>query len=60
MAHSARPARGLLSATVVGPDLRTADAYATAGFAMGLAACDWCTTCDGYEFLLVTEDGEVL
>ena len=33
--HTGRPPRGVLSVTVVGPDLATADAYATAAFAMG-------------------------
>ena len=33
--RTARPPRGLLSVTVCGPDLGTADAYATAAFAMG-------------------------
>ncbi len=33
--HTGAPPRGLLSVTVVGPDLALADAYATAAFAMG-------------------------
>lgn len=39
--HRGRPATGLLSATVVGDDLGTADAYATAAFAMGEAGPAW-------------------
>src|SRR3954447_19191059 len=33
--HTGRPPTGLLSVTVVGPDLAKADAYATAAYAMG-------------------------
>jgi len=58
--HTRLPARGLLSVTVVGPDMPTADGYATAAFAMGPAAEGWCRTCAGYEFLLMTEDEEML
>ena len=35
--HTGRPATDALSVTIVGPDLATADAYATAAFAMGEA-----------------------
>jgi len=58
--RTGRPASGLLSATVVGPDLPTADAYATAAAAMGNAAAEWCLDRGGYEFMLITEDHEVL
>jgi FAD:protein FMN transferase len=48
----------LASATVVGPDITWADAYATAAFAMGpVAARRWIGTMDGYELLLVETDG---
>jgi FAD:protein FMN transferase len=33
--HTRRPPAGILSVTITGPDLATADAYATATFAMG-------------------------
>ena len=36
-----RPAVGLASVTVVGPELTYADAYATAAFAMGSSALAW-------------------
>jgi thiamine biosynthesis lipoprotein len=39
--HTGRPARGALSVTVTGPDLATADAYATALFAMGTRPAHW-------------------
>src|SRR5262249_54215153 len=33
--HTGRPPTGVLSVTIVGPELATADAYATAAFALG-------------------------
>lgn len=58
--HTGLPARGLLSVTVIGADMPTADAYATAAFAMGPAAAEWCRTRTGYEFLIITEDERML
>jgi thiamine biosynthesis lipoprotein len=46
--HTGKPARGVLSVTVTGPDLATADAYATALFAAGSAEADWFTGEPGY------------
>ena len=54
------PARGLRSVTVVGPDLGTADAYATAAVAMGPSGADWLSTLDGYQSAVVTDDGRFL
>src|SRR4051794_16194179 len=48
---------GVLSVTVVGPDLGTADAYATAAFAMGVAGPRWTATLPGYEAMTVLADG---
>ena len=39
--HTGRPPQGLLSVTITGPDLATADAYATAAFAMGEDGPEW-------------------
>jgi thiamine biosynthesis lipoprotein len=52
--------QGLLSVTVIGPDLPVADAFATAAFAMGRDGPDWCAQQRGWEFMLVTEDEHVL
>lgn len=52
-----RAATGYASATVVGPSLTYADAYATAAFVMGDRAVNWADTVDGYELLLVGNDG---
>jgi thiamine biosynthesis lipoprotein len=54
-----RPATGLAGATVVGPSLTLADAYATAAFVMGVDAVRWLDGVDGYAGLLVTADGKV-
>ena len=58
--HTGRPPSGLLSATVVGPDLATADAYATAVFAMGADGPQWAAGRPGYETLCITTDHTVL
>lgn len=58
--HTRRPPRGLLSATVAGPDLATADAYATAIFAMGSDGPGWAAGLTGYETLCITTQHTVL
>jgi thiamine biosynthesis lipoprotein len=58
--HTGAPPAGLLSVTVVGPDLATADAYATAAFAMGADGPAWTATLDGYDAMCVTSDQRVL
>jgi thiamine biosynthesis lipoprotein len=58
--HTGRPPSGLLSVTVVGPDLGTADAYATAAFAMGADGPAWTATLDGYDALCITSDHRVV
>ena len=58
--RSDRPPEGVLSVTVVGPDLGTADAYATAAFAMGLDGPAWTAGLDGYEAMTILADGRVL
>jgi FAD:protein FMN transferase len=55
--HLGRPATDLRSVTVVGPDLGLADAYATAGIAMGLPALSWLAQLSGHEAAVVTGDG---
>jgi FAD:protein FMN transferase len=59
--HTGRPPRGVLSVTVVGPDLATADAYATAAFAMGPhAGPRWTARLRGYEAMTILADETVL
>jgi thiamine biosynthesis lipoprotein len=58
--HRRAAPEGLLSVTVIGPDLPVADAFATAAFAMGRGASDWCAHQRGWEFMLITEDEHVL
>lgn len=54
--HTGRPPEGLASLTVVGPSLTWADAYATAGFAMGPAGIAWVTDHPGFGAYGVTSD----
>ena len=58
--HTGAPPSGLLSVTIVGPDLATADAYATAAFAMGADGPAWAATVDGYDAMCITSDRRVL
>jgi thiamine biosynthesis lipoprotein len=59
--HSGRPPSGVLSVTVCGPDLGTADAFATAAFAMGTAGPQWTARLPhGYEAMTVLADEVVL
>jgi thiamine biosynthesis lipoprotein len=59
--HTGAPPAGLLSVTISGPDLATADAYATAAFAMGsTVAPHWVARLHGYGALLILSDERVL
>jgi thiamine biosynthesis lipoprotein len=51
--------RELLSLTVAGPSLTLADAYATAGFAMGESGIEWVAAQPGYAPYGVTREGRV-
>ncbi|WP_442877550.1 FAD:protein FMN transferase [Dactylosporangium sp. AC04546] len=54
------PATALRSVTVVGPELGTADAYATAALAMGTRGLDWLANLPGHECAVVTEEGQAM
>ncbi len=58
--HTGRPPEGVLSVTIVGPDLATADAYATAAFAMGTHGPEWTRSLLPYEALTIAADGKML
>jgi thiamine biosynthesis lipoprotein len=59
--HTGEPSTGILSVTITGPDLATADAYATAAFAMGAAiAPHWVARLRGYGALLILDDERML
>lgn len=52
---------GLLCVTIVGPDVATADAYATAAFAMGAAgATRFCAGLTDYHAVLIRDDDTVI
>lgn len=59
--HTGAPSEGILSVSIAGPDLATADAYATAAFAMGAErAPHWTARLRGYHALTILADGRVL
>ncbi|HWD69599.1 MAG TPA: FAD:protein FMN transferase [Solirubrobacteraceae bacterium] len=59
--HAEAAPTGLLSVTIVGPDVATADAYATAAYAMGaIRAGHFCAGLDGYDAVLIRDDDTVI
>ena len=58
--HTGLPPAGVLAVTITGPDLATADAYATTAFAMGPRGAQWTATLEGYEAMTILADGRVL
>jgi FAD:protein FMN transferase len=59
--HTGRAPDGILSVTITGPDLATADAYATAAFAVGAGAPEWTALLPrGYEAMTILADDTVL
>jgi thiamine biosynthesis lipoprotein len=54
------PPSGVLSVTVVGPDLALADAYSTAAFALGADGPAWTLALDGYEAMTILADDQVV
>jgi FAD:protein FMN transferase len=58
--RTGRPPAGILSVTVVGPELATADAYATTAFAMGPElAPHWTARLNGYEAMTIVAEETV-
>jgi thiamine biosynthesis lipoprotein len=58
--HTGRPPSGILSVTIVGRELATADAYATAAFAMGPdLAPHWTARLERYEAMTILGDETV-
>ena len=55
--HSKANPTVLASVTLIGRELATTDAYATAAVAMGAAAPDWIASLPGYRGLIVFADG---
>jgi thiamine biosynthesis lipoprotein len=57
--RTGRPPGGVLAVTVVGPDLGTADAYATAAFALGAAGPAWTAGLAGYDAMTIVPEDRV-
>jgi len=58
--HTGSPSEGVLSVTIVGPDVATADAYATAAYAMGPKGAQWCAALGDYAAMVILAEGTVL
>jgi thiamine biosynthesis lipoprotein len=58
--HTGKAPVGVRSVTVVGADLATADAYATAAFAMGEQGPEWTRTLQPYEAMTVMAEDRML
>jgi FAD:protein FMN transferase len=58
--HTGRPSEGVLSVTIVGPDVTTADAYATAAYAMGPKGAQWCAGLKDYAAMVMLADDTIL
>ena len=58
--HTRAAPTGVLSVTITGPDLATADAYATAALAMGERGPAFAARLLGYESMTIFADGRVL
>jgi FAD:protein FMN transferase len=57
--RTCRPSEGVLSVTIVGPDVATADAYATAAYAMGPKGAEWCARLSDYEAMVILADDTI-
>jgi thiamine biosynthesis lipoprotein len=58
--HTRAAPSGVLSVTITGPDLATADAYATAALAMGERGPAFTARLPGFESMTILADGRVL
>ena len=58
--RTGEPTTTVASATIVGPDLALAAAYATAVFVMGVDGIGWLASVPGYDGLVVTHEGRQL
>ena len=58
--HTGRPPSGVLAVTVIGPDLATADAFATAAYAMGIDGPAWTAGLTEYGAMTIRDDDVVL
>ncbi len=58
--HTRRAPEGVLSVTITGPELASADAFATAAFAMGVDGPAWTARVRDYEALTLMADGSSL
>lgn len=58
--YTSQAPTGVLSVTIVGPDLGAADAFATAAYAMGIEGPRWTARLIGYQAMTILADHTVL
>jgi len=57
--HTKLPIDSLASVTIFGPDITTADVFATAAFAMGDKAADFIASQENYQAIIVDKSGNI-
>lgn len=57
--HTGRPPSGVVSVTIIGRDLATVDAYATAAYAMGRKGARWAARLQGHGAIVIFDDGGI-
>jgi FAD:protein FMN transferase len=57
--HTRRPPRGVESVTIIGSDLATVDAYATAAYAMGRSGAEWAARLQGHGAIVIQDNGRI-
>jgi thiamine biosynthesis lipoprotein len=58
--HTLRPPRGVLSVTMIGADLATTDAHATAAFAMGVRGAAWTASLPPFKAMTILDNHRLL
>ena len=57
--HTGRPPQGIESITIIGSNLATVDAYATAAYAMGRKGAEWAARLQGHGAIATFDDGRI-
>ena len=57
--HTGRPPQGVESVSIIGSELATADAYATAAYAMGRKGAEWAARLYGHGAIVIFANGRI-
>ncbi len=57
--HTGKPPSGIESVTIIGRNLATVDAYATAAYAMGRKGAQWAASLQGHGAIVIFDDGRI-